>query len=1219
MIQTLLERINKKTARLRSANVSAATVFLYFSVFMQAHADSNTLEVGTSTIHNTNSNPTFDTFDFVTEFAEIPAVFVLGNTAGPHSCEVRLQNIGLTSFEAICAEDSFWDGGHTNLPLQYMAITEGVKTIPTNNGGSVTFEVGCVDTNAVQHNCMTGCDTESYESISFSAGFGSSPVVIANIQTVANSAIGTPPADPITPMLSVAIDNITASGFDLALDLNKEDDAGTLNNEKICWLAVEQTSQCNLSGTDDTLNLSAIGGPSSVAFEAIITPENIDGWDNGCNNTEEATFTPGCFTSTPVALATKRSRNEPEGWLRYCTLNSGELRITIDEQRVSGQNRQHVDETASVIAFGSAFTTPVSLAYIGTKLKGSRAIDFEWETESESFNIGFNLWAEINGEWQQLNRALIPQINGGFSTPKRYQNRVRLKSSNQRDAITAIGVSSVDNGGYQEFYGPFELGEDYGEETTFEPINWSNVAKEAKQKMQAAGYVSVAGKWRRASRFNKRRAEKEQFQYMRKVVDLTIEPNDFYRVSFEHLSLAGINWANLPISHLALTYLGEPVPRLVLSDDDRFNHGDSIIFYAPPPLGRELLYTTKLNYRLLRNKHKVIDIRSLDFEPPADNLESSNIHLSTQTIGKQQIYSPISPGNDPWFDQSVSAFGTPQSVSYEFDVDEIAPNAFGKVTVDVVGGINFPGIAAQEPDHHVQVSVNGSLVGSKRFDGFVNVLLDYMVPPTLLKPNNNTVTITLPSDTGQQADIVNIDKVSLSVPKTNQLGDHKLLIPAVAGTLRYKIDAQQNSNANSTVFAYQENGNVALIGKLRKSPDGQLYFDAPETDSQDSVLNFAVIPESAYAAPDQINVLKPKKLIKRSGTDYLIIAHPAFIGQDLQRFKEAKEDTGLTVEIVNWLDIVETYGFGMPSPKAITRFLTETSKKTNFRYVLLVGGHSYDYNDYLGNGSISFIPADYATVSQYFHYGPTDALIADINSDGLPDKAIGRWPVRTQDDLKKIIDKTLNWENSKATYQDNVLLVADLSDKAKNHDYRQQLEWVSTAATESQAITRIYLDDYSQTTPETPIANAKMDLLNMFDQNSGGVGLTLFNGHASSSRWTFRNLLNASDINQFSNAGSPTFVLPLACYTTYYETPSVNSLAHQFLFAGQGGAVAISGASYLSEYRENAQFAYRLLNIMRKKKVSIGQAIQLTKSEMKPWNDMVTNWTLLGDPSLRLY
>ena len=64
--------------------------------------------------------------------------------------------------------------------------------------------------------------------------------------------------------------------------------------------------------------------------------------------------------------------------------------------------------------------------------------------------------------------------------------------------------------------------------------------------------------------------------------------------------------------------------------------------------------------------------------------------------------------------------------------------------------------------------------------------------------------------------------------------------------------------------------------------------------------------------------------------------------------------------------------------------------------MLLVGADSYDYRDYLGTDSISFIPTLYGDVGVgQISWSPIDPAFVDIDRDQVPDLALGRFPVAT--------------------------------------------------------------------------------------------------------------------------------------------------------------------------------------------------------------------------------
>ncbi len=157
--------------------------------------------------------------------------------------------------------------------------------------------------------------------------------------------------------------------------------------------------------------------------------------------------------------------------------------------------------------------------------------------------------------------------------------------------------------------------------------------------------------------------------------------------------------------------------------------------------------------------------------------------------------------------------------------------------------------------------------------------------------------------------------------------------------------------------------------------------------------------------------------------------------------------------------IYAAYSDHAPDPRALQRYVTSYGR--NFRNVLLVGGDSYDPYDYLGLGSISFVPSFYQRINEFVAFGPTDELVVDRDSDRIPDLPIGRLPVRTLADLEAVIAKMWAWQNSLGTRQ--ALVSAGKSDNgtsselfAINSTYETALGsgWTTVTATVDQAGTK---------------------------------------------------------------------------------------------------------------------------------------------------------------------
>jgi hypothetical protein len=347
--------------------------------------------------------------------------------------------------------------------------------------------------------------------------------------------------------------------------------------------------------------------------------------------------------------------------------------------------------------------------------------------------------------------------------------------------------------------------------------------------------------------------------------------------------------------------------------------------------------------------------------------------------------------------------------------------------------------------------------------------------------------------------------------------------------------------------------------------------------------------------------------------NYLIIAHPAFV-EALAPYVSARTAEGYRVKIVDVTDLYASYGHGMPVPQAIRDYLVAADGVFDYRHVLLVGGATHDPNNHSGLGAINFLPPPYVRSYDMVYFTPADSLLADLDGDAVGDKSIGRWPVHTVEQLENLIAKTAAWR-ARLAGASSALLVADREDP-NVPSFVGQLEGLATGVLygDSQQglvpwqLQRVYMDDF-------PSAKAARDE-GLVPAVNGGVALTVFAGHGSPSAWTHSGLLNWNHVDELGGEG--TLISPLACYTTYFPADKTNTLANR-LMNNVGGAVAIHGAVTLGEAGDNEVMARLVLEKMIHEGMTLGEATLAARRELaRSRPDVVRNWVVLGDPTLRL-
>ncbi len=879
-------------------------------------------------------------------------------------------------------------------------------------------------------------------------------------------------------------------------------------------------------------------------------------------------------------------------------------------------------------------TTPVTISSFESKRTG-RSLKTTWQTSSESFNLGFHLWGNVDGEWQQLNRRMIASNTIDSVVPQDYKHRVNLLKIDGE--LIEVGVSSVSTSGQEEFYGPFEIGERYGEDAVPRYVDWSHQRTLHDEAMNQAGYTKVRQRWvkntpRREARFQR---QAERFD------DLIFEigSSGMYRISYEDLLQYGIDLKGMPIHKLSLTRGGVAVPRAISTGKKwrrhRFGPGSEITFYAYGPSASDARYVATEPYRLSFDPSKVIHLRKS--KPSSKTLKDDHVtleqsHIFTTNFGDKNIYSFGLEG-DGWYDSSIRAIRAVGVKSIDINVaeDAILEQA-AVIELSLFGVTNFPQVDADgdgdlEPGHHYKVYLNRTDFPDAVAEGFGNgkefIHVNQQVL-SQLKHGPNELQIELIPDNGHGLDLVYLIDGSLSYARPNTMRENSLNFVESASDVSTLV--QSNGFNVEAVFAVDRDQNV--VARSFAKSDGLITLAKQTNASERGPLKLYIIAEEGYSKPAQIykaNSVSADEL-SLTDVDYVIIADASLRGGVLQRFVARQEELGRRTKVVSSQAIFDTYSSGNALPQAIADYLREQSLVSPFQYVLLVGGHTYNYRGYNteeSNRPINLIPSFYRGSDFITKQIPTAVPFVDFDQDGTPDRAIGRWPVRDQTQLELVVNKTLAW-HADGSHKDSktALFIADAKDEQNNFT-QSSARLISSLGLDLNpwpAPGNVFLDSINidSSVPQSDkLITARDSIVNGINQ---GPALTVYSGHGAPGVWGRQALVSGSVSDRFNNESSPTFIMPLACYTTYYETPEVKSLPELLLTDNTGGAVAISGASLLSRSGDNERFGRDLLKKMTLSAMDLGTAVMEVKREIHAISPrhqaVIYNWVTLGDPTL---
>lgn len=329
----------------------------------------------------TNNQPnatTWRTVNFATTFTS-PPVVVLGTPSNGdvQALTTRVRNVTATSFEYQLDEWDYLDGVHGSETLSYLALEPGVHSI-----GGVTWHAG-----------RTSAITRTGQTVTFTSGFAAAPVVLAQVESVANAKA-----------LSARVSLTTTTNFNLKL-ISQESDTAALSGESVGWVAIAPGS-----GTLDGASFvaartgaSVTQAWSTIAFSGTHRQPTFFAQGQTVNGVDPFTIRQRNLTSTGVDIFLQEEQsagtevNHAAEDVGYLVLSEsvGELRaklalgdITESQPDGSTWHSETFSQSYSnpVVVFGPV--TQKNGDPVHVRVRNVTSLGFEWQLEEWDYLDG---------------------------------------------------------------------------------------------------------------------------------------------------------------------------------------------------------------------------------------------------------------------------------------------------------------------------------------------------------------------------------------------------------------------------------------------------------------------------------------------------------------------------------------------------------------------------------------------------------------------------------------------------------------------------------------------------------------------------------------------------------------------------------------------------------------------------------------------------------------
>ncbi len=822
--------------------------------------------------------------------------------------------------------------------------------------------------------------------------------------------------------------------------------------------------------------------------------------------------------------------------------------------------------------------TPVTLAFIKSeRINSSLVID--WTTTTESGTIGFNVLGLVNNVWRQLNAQPISAKGMNSVSPHDYQ-------FNAGDLmIEAFKIEELTINGEKQSYGPYVSYKTHGKYPNNRIINWQSITQESN--LLAS---------------NRQESLKQGFSF----VKVSVNETGIQRITHEDLVSAGVDWQGVSANEISISFENKSIARLVSSDVfGPGSHIDFVGFTADSLYTNTNVYVLKLDVYQSKNAIAITD--------DSYGVDNSAYHMATSINNKDVVYSFASPTNSPWLLQSMLAFTSPKEWSFPINAPYLLNNNVSStLNVNAWGGTDWP----QTNDHHLQVLLNNQLVSDVYSDGLDTINITENLNHSQIN-GASSITFRLPADTGVDYDLIQLDSFSIDFPAEIHAINNKLsFVPVVNTSINPDVihtNGFENNFADdgfvvkglstqeTTIYAVNGSNLYDFPLKKTNSVTGGYEIEIPKIPS--TGVKYYINSNNALIRPS-LSLANNSSLDLNQQYDYLMISHPDFISS-LNQLVNYHQASGLSVLVVNVEDVYAEYSFHRKDANAIKTFIKDANLMTGIETVLLVGSDTSDYLDNLDLGSKSFVPTLYFPTDEIIKYAPVDSLFVDTNNDLIPDLSIGRLPVRTNIELQDIIDKIIQYANR--SYKDTAIFA---SDRSSSFDlFSNQMVGLLP---QNWQVEKAYVSVLD-------INAAQSSIINSIES---GVSLTSYFGHSGPNTWSFEHLFDNNDILALNNLNKPTVINQFGCWNTYYVMPEFDTMAHHFMSQENKGAVAVLGASTLTQSNHESMLGNLLIPRITQNNVPVGLAILQAKQALAQnhpgYLDVLLGWNLLGDPMIYL-
>ena len=711
---------------------------------------------------------------------------------------------------------------------------------------------------------------------------------------------------------------------------------------------------------------------------------------------------------------------------------------------------------------------------------------------------------------------------------------------------------------------------------------------------------------------------------------ISVTEDGIYEVTADQLLAAGLDIATADPNTIQLLQDGINVAYQFIGDaSDGFQSGESIRFYGWAYDGEriEQQYINENIFWLWVNGEP-IQISSAPNEPSGESVpyvptkvEFSQNLFYMPTYTDRWQYFENQPDSWYWLklDKPATTPALTQTFALTLPAVALSPND-ATFTVELFGEKSQAHVyTAQLKGNDTQATID--------WYGKESVNLRLNVPQIKLQSGVNELDV---SDISADKSRAYFNQISVQYDRLLVAeGDMLKFAYTNSGTYQFDLSGFSDQRALAWNITNRYQPMAIALDSADVTSDSADTFNYRIAQQQNGENQYIVASETAIKTPVAITAYDVNELDATDRkADWLAISAADFIDEvkPLAAHRASTEFGSHTTHVVNVTDIINQYGYGLPTPSGIRNYLAYAHANWSVppRYLLLVGDASNNPRKLTCPGCSSwtvdptYVPTFLLFADRFLGHIPSDhpyTLVA--GGDDQLDISVGRIPAATAEEARNVIEKIMLYENNQLEPQEwmrNMLFVSDNKDSAG--DFCTVSRNVSDSVHNSFSNSQYCLPDSPSAEDVTAMRNTILDYV-----NNKGVTLLNYRGHGSITQWG-GGILSATDGALMTNSDRPIVIITADCLDGNFAWTNSNAISESILRLSKVGSAAhwsSTGLGYLFEYSILHNAFYEGLQTAGY--TAIGDVINYAKMSYLSvgYNPSVLYaMTLQGDPAMEL-